>query len=473
MRSISRSCADSSRSTSSSRSSSSARLRSVMSTQTPCQKRGRPSSSRIRTERSFTHTVRPSRATIRYSRSYGPCVRSASSAASRTRSRSSGWMSDGHRGSSRVSSCGGVAEQRLDLRAEVQRCVRALGAGRVDVRDDRRLLDERAVAGLGLPELFLCGHPLGDVESSRPARTRVRRPRSRTTIASSRYQTTRPSFVTIRYSAEKGSQRAVAPQRSARGPIRDRPGGRVRANARSAEPLLGLEAEVAHLRAHVGHASRLRPSRTPCRRSPGCSRRGPGSEPRRRRRARRPGAARVVSNITPCQKSGAPASSRTSTASSWIHTTRPSLANIRYSATKRLAGALDTAVLLAQRRGRRRGGDGGSTRVGIDQPLVRPEPEDPLDLRAHVEQVAGLRALLDALEVHHAGQLLDEVAVPLLEVGASLLRELLLRDVHHQAADDRRMAAHVGHRVADVAEPHHRAVPMHEPVLEVVRASPR
>jgi hypothetical protein len=45
-----------------------------------------------------------------------------------------------------------IAEQRLDLRAEVR--ARVVGPVRVDVGDDRRLLDERSVALLGLPEPF-------------------------------------------------------------------------------------------------------------------------------------------------------------------------------------------------------------------------------------------------------------------------------------------------------------------------------
>ena len=45
---------------------------------------------------------------------------------------------------------GGVSEHRLDLRADVQG-LRARIALVVDVRDERKLLDERAVAELGGP----------------------------------------------------------------------------------------------------------------------------------------------------------------------------------------------------------------------------------------------------------------------------------------------------------------------------------
>src|SRR4029079_2561389 len=103
-------------------------------------------------------------------------------------------------------------------------------------------------------------------------------------------------------------------------------------------------------------------------------------------------------------------------------------------------------------------------------PVERAEAEDRLDLRADVEQIA--RDVVgghDGLEVHHAGELLEEAPVPVLELVAELLLVLLPRDVDHEPAHHERRALEVDHDVSEIADPDNRAVPMHEAVLEVVR----
>ncbi len=60
---------------------------------------------------------------------------------------------------------GRVAEQGLDLRARVE--VRADGVDRVDVDDERELLDERAVAELGRPQSLLAERAVAKVTDPR------------------------------------------------------------------------------------------------------------------------------------------------------------------------------------------------------------------------------------------------------------------------------------------------------------------
>ena len=101
----------------------------------------------------------------------------ASRASARTRSRSSGWMpSRRERGLCRPF-LRRVAEQRLDLRAHVERVERRLDA--VHVGDERNVLDQRPVAHLGRRRLLLGLDDLGEVperagEESPPAALELR-----------------------------------------------------------------------------------------------------------------------------------------------------------------------------------------------------------------------------------------------------------------------------------------------------------
>ncbi len=85
---------------------SSARLRSVMSIITPCERSGWPRSSRISTASSRSHTVRPSFAITRYSRANGSPVSLWRSFCAMASARSSGCSTRGHMSSVVVHSSG-------------------------------------------------------------------------------------------------------------------------------------------------------------------------------------------------------------------------------------------------------------------------------------------------------------------------------------------------------------------------------
>ncbi len=107
-------------------------------------------------------------------------------------------------------------------------------------------------------------------------------------------------------------------------------------------------------------------------------------------------------------------------------------------------------------------------RGGVGQPLLGREAQDGFDLGAHVQQRAGVaRLVLDRLQVDDGGQSLHDRAEALLGAAPLLLDQLLLRDVDHEAAQERRAAFDVADDVAEVAEPHDRAVPRDHPVLGV------
>ena len=81
-------------------SAASARLRSVMSTITPCQYRVPVAGSVTTAAFSLTHTTLPSRATMRYSANRAERVRRARSSAATIRSESSGWTTSSQSSSS-------------------------------------------------------------------------------------------------------------------------------------------------------------------------------------------------------------------------------------------------------------------------------------------------------------------------------------------------------------------------------------
>ena len=105
---------------------------------------------------------------------------------------------------------------------------------------------------------------------------------------------------------------------------------------------------------------------------------------------------------------------------------------------------------------------------GVGQPLTDREAQDGLELRTHVEQRAcGVRTFLDRFQVDDRGETLDDGSEPLLGDPPLVLDQPLLRDVDHQAAEERGAAFGVANDVSHIAEPDDRAVLGHEPILGV------
>ena len=146
---------------------------------------------------------------------------------------------------------------------------------------------------------------------------------------------------------------------------------------------------------------------------------------------------------------------------------RPSRAEHPVLGAERLAGCLRAAAFLLhpfQIVGDEPVGPCG----GVGQPLAHREPQDGFELRTHVEQRArGVRTFLDRLQVDDRREALDDGSEPLLGAPPLVLDQPLLRDVDHQAAEERGAAFRVAHDVSHIAEPDDRAVLGHEAVLRV------